>query len=97
MNEYSEGDFISFGYWTQQRRKALALTRPELAKRVGCSPVTIKKIEREERRPSRSMAELLADQLVIPDEDRDKFIRMARGEFVPSSMSSPDLISLPAF
>ncbi|MFN8457606.1 MAG: tetratricopeptide repeat protein [Anaerolineae bacterium] len=56
-----------------------------------------KKIERDERRPSRQIAELLADHLVIPNEDRDKFIRVARGEFVASPMSSPDLISLPAF
>jgi predicted ATPase/DNA-binding XRE family transcriptional regulator len=88
---------VSFGYWVQRRRNALDLTRAGLAQRVGCSPVTIKKIERDERRPSRQIAELLADQLLIPDQDRDKFIRMARGEFVASSISSPDLISLPAF
>jgi adenylate cyclase len=88
---------VSFGYWVQRRRKVLDLTRPELARRVGCSPVTVKKIERDERRPSRQIAELLADHLLIPDKDRDKFIRMARGEFVASSMSSPDLFSLPAF
>ncbi|MCB0167200.1 MAG: AAA family ATPase [Anaerolineae bacterium] len=88
---------ISFGYWVQQRRLALELTRPELARRVGCSPVTVKKIERDERRPSHQIAELLADQLAIPDPDRDKFIRMARGEFVDPSLPAPKLISLPAF
>ena len=88
---------VSFGYWVQRRREVLDLTRPALARRVGCSPVTIKKIERDERRPSRQIAELLADQLVIPDKDRDSFIRMARGEFVAPSLSSPDFVSLPAF
>jgi len=88
---------VSFGYWVQRRRHALDLTRPELARRVGCASVTIKKIERDERRPSRQIANLLADQLIVPTEDRDRFIRMARGEFVASSLSSPDLISLPAF
>lgn len=97
MDEDEGGGILSFGYWVQQRRKALDLTRPGLAQRVSCSPVTIKKIERDERRPSRQIAVLLADHLVIPDEDRDKFIRMARGEFVASSMSSPSLISLPDF
>jgi predicted ATPase/DNA-binding XRE family transcriptional regulator len=97
MGEDEESGIISFGYWVQQRRNTLDLTRPELAQRVSCSPVTIKKIERDERRPSRQIAALLADQLVIPDEDRDKFIRMARGEFVASSMSSPNLVSLPGF
>ncbi|MCP4210003.1 MAG: AAA family ATPase [Halieaceae bacterium] len=97
MKQDEAGDIISFGYWVQQRRKALDLTRPELAQRVGCSPVTIKKIERDERRPSRQIANLLADHLIIPDPDRDKFIRIARGEFVAETISSLDLVSLPAF
>ena len=97
MKQGEASDIISFGYWVQQRRQVLDLTRPELARRVGCSPVTIKKIERDERRPSRQIANLLADHLVIPDPDRDKFIRMARGEFVASTISSLELISLPAF
>ncbi|MCB0167430.1 MAG: tetratricopeptide repeat protein, partial [Anaerolineae bacterium] len=55
-----------------------------LAEQVGCAPVTISKIEREERRPSPQMADLLAKYLSIPDSDREKFMRMARGEFVAS-------------
>jgi transcriptional regulator with XRE-family HTH domain len=35
----------SFGYWVRRRRKALDLTQEELARQVGCSPVTIRKIE----------------------------------------------------
>jgi tetratricopeptide (TPR) repeat protein/transcriptional regulator with XRE-family HTH domain len=97
MDKGEAGDIISFGYWVQQRRTALDLTRPELARRVGCSPVTVKKIERDERRPSRQIAELLADHLVIPDKDRATFIRLARGGFVGSPLSAPDLISLPPF
>jgi predicted ATPase/DNA-binding XRE family transcriptional regulator len=97
MRQREANGVISFGYWVQQRRKALDLTRPELAQRVGCSPVTIKKIERDERRPSRQIANLLADHLVIPQPDRDRFIRMARGEFIVSAISSPGLVSLPAF
>lgn len=97
MKQNEPSDIISFGYWVQQRRKLLDLTRPQLAQRVGCSPVTIKKIERDERRPSLQIANLLADQLVIPAPDRDKFIRMARGEFVASKISSANFVSLPAF
>lgn len=88
---------ISFGEWVQQRRLALDLTRPALARQVGCSPITIKKIERDERRPSRQIAALLADQLVIPDQDRKYFIQMARGEYLPSPLSAPNIISLPPF
>jgi predicted ATPase/DNA-binding XRE family transcriptional regulator len=87
----------SFGDWVRRRREALGLTRPSLAQDVGCSPVTIKKIERDERRPSRQIAELLADHLAIPDQDRDKFIRVARGEYIAATIFSRDLVSLPTF
>jgi predicted ATPase/transcriptional regulator with XRE-family HTH domain len=70
----------SFGYWVLRRRKALDWTRAELADRVGCAPVTIKKIERDERRPSRQIANLLADALAVPDEEREAFVQAARGE-----------------
>ncbi len=77
-------EITSFGDWVRRRRKALDLTQAALARQVGCAVVTIKKIEQEERRPSREMAELLADSLTIPETDRDKFIQMARGQFVPA-------------
>jgi len=97
MADVATSAIIAFGDWVQQRRLALDLTRPALAQRVGCSPITIKKIEREERRPSHQIAELLADHLLIPAHDRDRFVRMARGEFVATPLSSPNLISLPSF
>ncbi|NIP28426.1 MAG: helix-turn-helix transcriptional regulator, partial [Phycisphaerae bacterium] len=53
-------EIVSFGEWVQQRRKVLRFTRNQLARRIGCAAVTIKKIERDERRPSRQIAELLA-------------------------------------
>jgi transcriptional regulator with XRE-family HTH domain len=79
---------VSFGYWVRRRRKALDLTQATLAQQVGCSSVTIRKIEGDERRPSRQMAELLADHLLIAEAERDQFLRMARGEFV-AAMPSP--------
>jgi transcriptional regulator with XRE-family HTH domain len=69
----------SFGYWVRRQRKALDLTQQALADRVGCSPATLKKIEADERRPSRQMAERLADYLAIPAEQRELFIECARG------------------
>jgi predicted ATPase len=54
----------------------------------------IRKIEQDERRPSRQMARLLADQLEIPTEERDNFLHMSHGEFV-SVMTSP-LESVPS-
>ncbi len=73
-------DTHSFGYWVMRRRKALDLTRSGLAQRVNCSPETIKKIERDERRPSSQMAELLAEALSVPDDNRELFLQAARGE-----------------
>ena len=73
-------EVYSFGYWVMRRRKALDLTRAGLAQRVSCSPETIKKIERDERRPSRQVAELLAAALAVSDEERELFLRAARGE-----------------
>jgi len=89
--------FVSFGYWVRRRRKVLDLTQAILAQRVGCSLVTIRKIERDERRPSRQIAELLADQLLIPEADRAQFIRMARGEFVAAAPSPLKAGPVPPF
>ena len=70
----------SFGQWLKQRCKTLDLTREELAQRVGCAEITLYKIERDERRPSRQIAELLAEHLNIPPEQRTAFVRFARAE-----------------
>ena len=56
----------SFGYWLKRRRKALDLTQEQLAQSVACSRFAIRKIEADERRPSRRLAERLADKLAIP-------------------------------
>src|SRR5688500_14674371 len=70
----------SFGNWVRRRRKALDLTQQELAQRVGCSLSLIFKIESDERRPSRQVAELLAEHLEIPLDQRSLFLRVARQE-----------------
>ncbi|HJR80178.1 MAG TPA: helix-turn-helix domain-containing protein [Anaerolineales bacterium] len=70
----------SFGNWIKHRRKALDLTQHELATRVGCSVSLIFKIEADERRPSRQIAELLAEKLDIPGDQRTLFLKIARQE-----------------
>ena len=70
----------SFGTWIKRRRKALDLTQFELAARVGCSVSLIFKIESDERRPSRQVAELLVQYLEIPANQRDLFMKVARQE-----------------
>jgi tetratricopeptide (TPR) repeat protein/transcriptional regulator with XRE-family HTH domain len=68
----------SFGYWLRRRRKALDLTQEALAQRVNCSGFSIRKIEADERRPSRRLAERLAASLAIPEEERRDFLDAAR-------------------
>src|SRR6266498_382845 len=70
---------ISFGYWIRRQRKALDLTQQVLAERVGCSLAAIKKIESDERRPSRQIAERLADILGVAANQREIFLEVARG------------------
>lgn len=82
-------DEVSFGHWVRRRRKALDLTQRQLAERVGCATATIIKIEADERRPSRETAQLLAERLEIPLEERTQFIRVARGERQVAALASP--------
>ncbi|HEU0293090.1 MAG TPA: helix-turn-helix transcriptional regulator, partial [Anaerolineales bacterium] len=71
----------SFGNWLRLKRKALDLTREELAERIGYSAATIRKIEDEERRPSVQIAGRLADIFNIPQNERESFLRFARGDW----------------
>lgn len=70
----------SFGSWVRTRRKALDLTQHALAERIGCSLSLIFKIESDQRRPSRQMAELLAQHLAVPESELALFLKVARRE-----------------
>src|SRR5436190_6346861 len=70
----------SFGAWLRQQRRALDLTQAELAAQTGCSTITLRKLEAEERRPSKQIAERLAEVLSVPPEGRADFLRFARGD-----------------
>ncbi len=86
----------SFGYWVRRRRKALDLTQEQLAQQVGCAEVTIKKIEADERRPSRQIAACLADCLQIAPEARAAFVQAARGELATDRLDMPTQPAPPA-
>ncbi len=105
---FGEEDFpLYFSEWLKRQRQARDLTQGELAKRVSCSVFTLRKIEGGERRPSRQLAELLAQVLEIPVEDQATFIKVARGELSveklarlthaasPPASSNPLPINLP--
>jgi predicted ATPase/transcriptional regulator with XRE-family HTH domain len=71
---------VSFGYVVRRLRKSQDLTQEELAAHVGCSRSIIDKIERDERRPSKEFAERLALVFRLAPEERQRFVRLARGE-----------------
>src|SRR5262245_9581974 len=79
----------SFGRWLSARRHLLDLTQDELARRVGCSIVTIRKLEADERRPSKQIAERLATSLSIPEAERAAFLTFARSD------APAELVELP--
>ena len=69
---------ISFGSIVKEHRQAFDLTQAELARRVACATITIRKIEADSLRPSIQIAERLATSLKIPLEERASFVRLAR-------------------
>ncbi|HYP41890.1 MAG TPA: helix-turn-helix domain-containing protein, partial [Chloroflexia bacterium] len=80
------GSEVSFGEWLRGRRESLDMTREDLAEKVSCARVTIAKIEHGERRPSRQVAERLAESLDLPPEQHAAFLRWARGMTVVPSL-----------
>lgn len=80
---------LSFGDWIRRRRSALDLTQAQLAHRVSCAVITIRKIENDERRPSQQMAGALATALEIPPDDCDRFIATARALSSPAKLNEP--------
>jgi predicted ATPase/transcriptional regulator with XRE-family HTH domain len=70
----------SFGTWLKLQRKASDMTQAELARRLGCATVTLQKIELDERRPSKQLAERMAIVLNIPTAQHPAFVRAARGQ-----------------
>ena len=87
---------VLFGEWLMKRRKALDLTREELAARAGCSVFALRKIESGERRPSKQLAGLIADALELSEEAKPTFIRVARGELNLERLQPPAQDAAPA-
>jgi predicted ATPase/DNA-binding XRE family transcriptional regulator len=90
------GPDAPFGARLKQLRKALDLTQEALAEEVGCATQTIRKIEGGERRPSKQMAERLAQVLDVPPEDRAAFLHAARlvAEAAPQEQPAPPDLEL---
>ena len=80
---------ISFGQLIKDHRKVLDLTQAELARRVGCATITLRKIEADSLRPSVQIAERLAMALKIPLEERADFVRLARAATLKTPAPPP--------
>ena len=73
-------DDLPFGQWLKRRRQGLGFTQRALGKRVGYSYESIRKVETGDARPSRQMAERLADALELPPAEWPRFVAFARAE-----------------
>lgn len=82
-------DDAVFGQWVRRRRRALDITQKELARRVGCSAVMIRKVEHDERRPSRRVAAALGAALGVPEAEREAFVRFARAGWADDPPNGP--------
>lgn len=81
-------DSPNFGNWLKRLRANQDLTQELLAERVGCAPQTIRMIEGGHRRPSRELAERLADILNVSAEELATFLRLARTKNAPAKTTA---------
>jgi predicted ATPase/DNA-binding XRE family transcriptional regulator len=78
-----------FGQWLKEQRARLDLTQGDLARRVGYSAITLRKVEAGDMPPSRQMLDLIADHLGVPATQRDAFISFALGHDTPAFNNLP--------
>lgn len=83
----------TFGQMIRTHRHRLDLTQNELAELASCATITIRRIEGNTLRPSRQLAEKLAEVLAIPPDGKETFISLARAnpgsnEFVEKAMGA---------
>lgn len=83
---------ISFGRRVQRRRQLLDISADGLAAQASISVHMLRKIERDERRPSREVAALLADALKIAPAEREQFLRAARQQMGTAQPDVPAVL-----
>jgi len=93
---------LPFGEWLRKQRRALDLSRQDLANQAGCAEITLRRIEAGTLKPSKELAFLLLDKIGIPDGERLQWVAFARGTAsLPTNqtLSSPSepKTNLPAF
>lgn len=83
---------ISFGQSLKSYRKRRDLTQEALAELVGCATESIRKMEANRQRPSKYLAELIAEKLSLCTEERETFVRLARSR--PGDVGFDDIPGL---
>ncbi|MFN8444730.1 MAG: helix-turn-helix domain-containing protein [Caldilineaceae bacterium] len=68
----------TFGSWLKKLRAEQDLTQERLSELVGCATPTLRSFEIGARRPSREMADRIAEVLKLPNDERSEFLRLAR-------------------
>jgi formylglycine-generating enzyme required for sulfatase activity/transcriptional regulator with XRE-family HTH domain len=94
VNDEVIEEVFSFGEWVRLRRRALDLSQEELAQRVAYSVATIRKIESDGQRPSRDLAQKLAEPLRLAPDERETFVQVARGTLRVARLPPPNLDAL---
>ncbi|MFN8444736.1 MAG: helix-turn-helix domain-containing protein [Caldilineaceae bacterium] len=77
----------TFGRWIKKLRAEQDLTQEQLSELVGCATPTLRSFEIGLRRPSREMAERIAEVLKVSADQRSEFLRMARQAVEPRQAS----------
>lgn len=84
----------TFGEWLRRLRRAHDLTQEALAERAGCSVAALRSFETGRRRPSRELAQILADRLALPEAERARWVKRAR-EQAPVAQPAVEPIAPP--
>ncbi len=74
----------SFGLWLKFKRRARGLTQDQFARMVFCAEITLRKIEHDQLRPSRQLANVILEELDVPIHEREELIRLARERQKPA-------------
>jgi predicted ATPase/DNA-binding XRE family transcriptional regulator len=85
----------TFGQWLRRRRRSLDLTQVELAARVPCAKGTIRRLESDDLRPSKPLAERLADVLGLSTQMRANFVLFARNGIQHVALTGSPVADVP--
>lgn len=80
------GENYSFGYWLRRQRLARDLRQADLAGQLGVAPITLRKIEADERRPSLQLIDRLAELFALSGDERAALLRVARAELSAAAL-----------